>query len=636
MKKSTTRHLLFFLFFALSLRSPAQNLPPINVPYSSYAVTADGKLLSFYGEQHRVELQSTGLVSPYVLQCLLATEDRDFYNHDGVSWKGIGRAIWQTLKGHTQGGSTLTMQLARNLFLTKDQTFERKLKEIDLARELEKKYSKDQIILLYLNTVYFGRGAYGIWAAAAEYFGKTPEKLTVSESAMIIGLLKAPSGYDPSKHPDKALNRRNEVLHNLVEVGKLTEREYNKLRKHPLGLNLRDGAGASFAEHVRREASEILQKLGKNLQSEEFRITTTLDMQAQKAAEQAVRSQWSQLPKPMQNAQIGLVAVEPSGGAIRTMVGGNPTSAASGLNHATQIRRQPGSAFKPFLYGSLLEQGYTLATPILNGPIVIDAGKPTEWRPMNDDETYSNTRVTMKYGIQKSLNLVAAHAITELSSPEKVADFAKRCGINSTLPLYPSLALGTGEVSPLEMASAYSTFVHGVRSKPYAIVKIEDKYKRVVYSAWVDTVWALDPETAYLITNALQAVVDSGTAASVRKSYQGAAAGKTGTTQNFADAWFVGFTPLLATAVWVGFDNPATKLTGAYRYGGTACAPIWARMMSGVMNKKAQGSVVFYRPPTVFDLVLCEDSGLLATKDCLRKNVYPINSLKAPKECSQH
>ena len=316
MKKTKAIHLLFFLVVA-SLQLAAQNLPPVNVPYSSYAVAADGKLISYFSDVHRVELQSTGLVSPHVLHCLLATEDRDFYNHDGVSWKGIGRAIWQTLKGHTQGGSTLTMQLARNLFLTKDQTFERKLKEIDLARELEKKYSKDQILLLYLNTVYFGRGAYGIWAAAQEYFGKTPDKLTITESAMIVGLLKAPSSYEPSKHADKALSRRNEVLHNLVEVGKLTEREFNRLKKQPLGLNLRDGAGASFAEHVRREAADILQKLGKSLSSEEFRITTTLDLHAQRAAEQAVRGQWSQFPKPMQNAQIGVVSVEPSSGAIR-------------------------------------------------------------------------------------------------------------------------------------------------------------------------------------------------------------------------------------------------------------------------------------------------------------------------------
>ncbi len=630
------RFFIVILLVVTALRLPAQNLPPINLSYSSYAATADGKFLAYYGEQHRVELLSTGYVSPHVLHCLLATEDRDFYNHDGVSWKGIGRAIWQTLKGHTQGGSTLTMQLARNLFLTKDQTFERKLKEMDLARELEKKFSKDQILLLYLNTVYFGRGAYGICAAAQEYFGKTPDKLSINESAMIVGLLKAPSSYEPSKHPDKALTRRNEVLHNLVETGKLSEREYNKLKKQPLAVAPRENLAGGFAEHVRREAADILQKIGKNLTSEEFRITTTLDPHAQKAAELAVRLQWSQFPKAMQSAQIGLISIEPANGAIRAMIGGNPSSDAHGLNHATQIHRQPGSSFKPFLYGGLLEQGYTLATPILNGPIVIDAGKPTEWRPMNDDETYSNKPVSMRYGIQKSLNLVAAHAIQELSSPQKVADLAKRCGITSTLPLYPSLALGTGEVSPLEMASAYSTFARGMRSKPYSIVKIEDKYKRVVYSAWIDTTGAIDPETTCLLTNALQAVVDSGTASSIRKTYAGAAAGKTGTTQSFTDAWFVGYTPKLATAVWVGFDNPATKLTGVYRYGGTACAPIWAKMMSSFMTKKAQAESVFPRPSTIFDLVLCEDTGLLAKKECPHKSIYPINSLKMPKECDKH
>ena len=613
----------------------AQDVPPINLKYSSYAVTPSGKVIDYFGEQHRVELHSTGSVPKYLLEALIATEDRDFYNHDGVSLKGLGRALWQTLTGKTQGGSTLTMQLARNLFLTQEKTITRKLAEIDLAKELEKKYSKDQILLLYLNTVYFGRGAYGIWAAAEEYFNKTPDKLTIGESAMIVGLVQAPSAFEPVKHPDRALKRRNEVLHNLVEVGRLGDREFQRLRKQSLGLTPRENTGRHFAEYIRKEASEILRQLGKSLGSEELRITTTFDESVQRAAEKSVEAQWRQFPKGMQQAQIGMVTLDPRDGRILAMVGGNESSEARGLNRAMQIQRQPGSSFKPFLYGSLIEKGYTLGTPIPDTPLVVDSGSATEWRPMNDDDIYSGRTVPMRYGIQHSLNLVAAHAMLELTAPDSVAAFAHRCGIQSNLPAYPSLALGTGEVSPLEMASAISVFANGgLHITPYCIVKIEDRNRRVLYTGRVDTARVLDSTTAFLVSNALETVVDSGTASSVRKYYSGPAAGKTGTTQHSTDAWFVGYTPVLSTAIWIGFDNPARQLTGAYRYGGSACAPIWGRMMALLQGRNT--SAGFQRPTAVKDALLCVDTGLLATATCPRVKLYPIDYGRLPVRCPLH
>jgi penicillin-binding protein 1A len=323
-------------------------------------------------------------------------------------------------------------------------------------------------------------------------------------------------------------------------------------------------------------------------------------------------------------------------GAVLALIGGNPESDERGLNHAVQIRRQPGSSFKPFLYASLLEQGYTLATPVEDSPIVVDSGLAWEWRPMNDSDTSSYQRVPLRYGLQRSLNLVAAHAMVERTDPERVAAFAHRMGIESELRPFPSLALGTSEVSPLEMAEGFATFAAmGHRTKPFSILRIENMHGCVLYRARSDTATVLDSATAFLITDALTAVVDSGTATSVRRYYAGPAAGKTGTTQNSTDAWFVGYTPSYSMAVWVGFDDAARKLQGTFRYGGTVAAPIWARTMAQV-SAYAPADSAFTQPSTVDFLPLCRDTGLLATEDCPDTALYPVNTMLLPGECDEH
>jgi penicillin-binding protein 1A len=627
--------LLLFIFFN-SL--DAQDLPPFQLKFSSYAVTEDGKVLGYFGEQNRVEILDKNQISQYVIDCLLAAEDKEFYSHNGVSIKGLIRATWKTITGSKQGGSTLTMQLARNLFLSNEQTLSRKIKEIDLALDIEKKYTKDQILLLYLNTVYFGHGAYGIWVASQEYFSKTPDKLNIIESATLIGLLKSPAGYDPINYPDKTLKRRNIVLHSLVEDEKITEGEYLRLKSQPLNLNVRENNAGHFLEHIRKEVSESLKRYGKTLDNSELKITTSLDILVQKSAETAVNNEWKLFPKSMQDAQIGLVVIENKTGKVRALVGGNQKSNPHGLNHALDIHRQPGSSFKAFLYASLIEKGYTLATPLLDSLIVVDSGKINEWRPMNDDDSFSGKRVPMKFAIQHSLNLATAHAITELTKADSLIIFVKRLGIISPLPPYPSLALGTGEVTPIEMAGAISVYPsEGILAKPKTILKIEDKYNNILYNYSMDTNRVLDPETSYLITNALQAVVDSGTATSIRRYYKGPAAGKTGTTQNSTDAWFIGYTPIYSTAIWIGFDNPKNKLSGDFKYGGKVCAPIWGMMMNEIA-KQMTGieNVEFRKPTTIIDLELCTDTGLLATEKCPHRKVYPVNSLKIPPFCQIH
>ncbi len=628
--------LLFLLIRVPSLS--AQDLPPIDLSYSSCVTDRYGeRVIAYFGKQRRVRIHRLSNVSPWVKRALLATEDRDFYEHDGVSIKSLGRALWETLKGNTQGGSTLTMQLARNLFLSHERTITRKLAEIDYARELEERYSKNEIMLLYMNTVYLGDGNYGIWTAARQYFQKDPSQLSITESALLVGLLKGPELYNPVKHPERAVSRRNEVLHNLVETDHLNEAEFKKLSKHPVGLKTVEPIGRHFSAWVRREAAGILSGLGRSLGSGQYRIVSTLDPRIQEAAEKSVQRQWNDLPESMTDAQIGLVCMENSTGAVAALIGGNPSSRGGDLDHVLQIRRQPGSSFKPFLYASLLEQGYTLATPVMDAPLVVDSGKAWEWRPRNDSDTSSGGAVTMKYGITHSLNLVAAHAMTELSDPADVAAFALRCGINSELPIVPSLALGTGEVTPLEMTRGYGVFASGgLRVRAFPILSIMTTDGRVLFEETVDSARVLDPETAYLMTDALQAVVDSGTGRSVRRFYTGPAAGKTGTTQRSTDAWFVGFTPHYSMAVWMGFDDARRKLHGVYRYGGTACAPIWGRVAAVAEREYLTDSLFFTRPEHIIDVELCEESGQLAVEDCPRRGLYPVNELLIPGECDLH
>jgi 1A family penicillin-binding protein len=632
--------IFLFLIIVNSKFIFSQDLPAINIQYSSYAVSEDGVVFGYFGEKERVDVKSTGNVSKYLLWSLLATEDRDFYNHHGVSVKGIIRGIFKTLTGHIEGGSTLTMQLARNLFLTNARSITRKIKEIELAKELEKKYTKDQILLLYLNTVYFGEGAYGIWAASEEYFAKTPDKLSITEAAALAGLVQSPSGYDPIKHPGKMLNRRNVVLHNLVEVGKISEQEYDQLEQTPLDLKLHKSTGKYFLEQVRKEADEIIRPKGLFLDLNELKITTTMDFTVQKAADDAINSQWDQFSNSMKNAQIGLISIEPGSGKILAMTGGNPGANPLGLNRAIQIKRQPGSSFKAFLYGSLLQKGYTLAEPLMDKPIVVDSGTANEWRPHNDNDTYTDTSMPMETAIQHSVNLAAAYAITHLTTPDSVAAFAHKIGIESDIPSYPSIALGTSDVCPLEMASSYAVFADdGLYAKPFAILKIEDKNGNVLYrKSGTDTSTVLDSATAYLVTSALKTVIDGGTASTVRRYYRGIGAGKTGTSQNYTDAWFVGITPKISTAIWIGYDDPRRKLSGGYQFGGTACAPIWGRMMADITKSKRWfGSIDFYRPTNINDVELCQTTGepvknILTGQinNCSNPKIYPVNMDKLP------
>ena len=619
--------LLSILSFITVTTAALAQLPPINLKYSSFAIDTKGAFIGYLGEPHRVELKYLNNMSPYVIKSLIATEDRDFYNHNGVSVKALGRAAIATVfKGASQGGSTITMQLVKNLFLTNEKTLDRKVKQIDLALEFEKHYSKDQILLMYLNTVYFGSGAYGVWAAAQEYYSKDPMHLTIAEAAMIVGLLQSPEGYNPNKKPEKALNRRNIVLKNLLDVGVINEKEYKTQKSKKLDLKPRTKYSDYFIDYIRFETAQTLARQGQSLENGPFRVICGYNDVIQKTCSIAIEEFYKKFPANMQSAQIGLAVIENRSGQVKALVGGNPSSNASGMNHSCNMRRQVGSSFKPILYSTLIEKGFNLAFPLQNKQMEYQISPGNIWRPENSDEEVQDTIIPMRYAIQKSVNQSAAFAILNLTTPKEVSDFARRLGIKGAMQEYPSLALGTLESNPLEMAKAYSVFAnYGYYNMPHSVLKIEKDYNKVFELVFSDHNQSLDSANCYLITNAMQTVVDSGTAKSIRNYYKGVCAGKTGTTQNSKDAWFVGYTPEYTIAIWMGFDDYNMSLKAPYRYGGTACAPIWGKIASDLVKAKViNKNIGFTVPSSIKFMNLCEDNGEIANGACKRTGLYPV------------
>jgi membrane peptidoglycan carboxypeptidase len=582
-----------------------QLLKQAKITYSTAIYAEDGEYLGYIGNTYHIECKSLSEISPSVINALLATEDRDFLTHEGISVRGLVRATVNNLKGSREGGSTITMQLARTLYLSREKTIKRKLAEIDIAMRLESMLTKQEILLLYLNTMYLGHGTYGIWAASQEYFSKPPSQLTIPEACTIIGLLCAPSAYEPVAYPQKAFNRRNEILHNLKEVGKITSDEYSKYIKMPLNLHIRKPLGQCFIEHIRQTAGSQLKGYGKSF-NDGLIIISTLQSQLQQAAEYTVKANWLKFPSSMKSAQIGLISVDTDTGKIVAMVGGNPQESPRGINHTTQIRRQPGSSFKPFVYASVLENGHHLKELIKNTPISVQDGSNTVWNPRNlKNHNNAGPTVTMRAAIKHSLNLPAIHAILKYTTPDSVVNLSYRCGIRSPLRAYPSLALGTSEVSPLEMASAYAVFANkGLYHTPSSIVKIIDSNGKVLFQATYPYHLALSQDVVFELTSALKDVVNGGTGYTVRNIYNGVAAGKTGTTENSTDAWFIGYNRKISTAIWVGYDGKYQKLPPGYDYGGVVCAPIWGGYMARAANYYPESQRLDFIQPDSLELGL--------------------------------
>lgn len=526
----------------------------------------DGAMFVSYGALHGRPVAASRLPETLV-QALVATEDRRFFSHFGIDPISIARAAMVNLQaGRTvQGGSTLTQQLAKNVFLSAERSYSRKIQELLLSFWLEHRFSKQEILAIYLNRVYFGAGAYGVDAAARKYFGHPVEDLTAYQSAMLVGLLKAPSRYNPAVDRELSEGRTRQVLLNMADAGYLTEAEALHIAARPAPI--RGAAGVSrnhryFADWARERAGGYAGPGGGDRT-----VRTTLDRRLQRLAEIAAAEGMKRGVKKGAR-QIAMVVMSPDG-AVRAMIGGRDY-AASQFNRATQALRQPGSAFKPFVFLAALEAGYQPDTPLNDAALAIDG-----WKPRNFDGRYRG-EVTLEDALADSLN-AATVGLSEAIGRRRALSVARRLGLTATLPDRPSLALGSGEVTLLEMTAAYAAFAnHGRFVTPYAVEVIDTSDEGEIYVRGGNAApEVVDARSVAALNRMLQSAVERGTGRRARIGRP--AAGKTGTSQDFRDAWFIGYTADLVAGVWVGRDD-ASPMDGVT--GGSLPAEIWAAFMS--------------------------------------------------------
>ncbi len=580
--------------------------------------TEDNKPLAELFQQKRT-LVPLSQISPNFINALLATEDRTFYEHWGVDFKSIFRAlIHNVMAGRVmEGGSTITQQLAKVLFLTSERSLSRKLKELVLTLQIEKKYTKDEILELYCNQIYLGSGAYGVESASRTYFGKPAKKLSVGEAAMLAALPKSPNRYSPVRNRDLALQRRNLAIRRMAEEGFITPEQAEKATKSSLRLvRSTNGSqlGAYFVEDVRqyvedKYGSDILYKEGLN-------IFTSLNYRMQMAAEEAVREGLKQLKvrhkyKPKRgNPQAALVAIDPFNGYIRAMVGGADFK-ESKFNRVTQALRQPGSAFKPIIYTTAIQAGYTPSYIVVDEPLsMYNPATRKNWEPENFGKKFYGS-TTLLQALTYSRNIVTIKLLLELN-PQRAINQARAMGISSPLQPYPSLALGTFEVTPLELTCAYAELANGgTRFEPAMIRHITDKQGHLLEEHISYPKRVLSEQTAFIVTQMLQNVVKHGTGWRAKElGYP--VAGKTGTTDQYTDAWFMGFSPDLVAGVWVGFDRKYPL--GGGETGSKAASPIWVSFMKKAEPKGP--SVSFRAPSRVTVTSVCAQTGMLAGEYC--------------------
>jgi penicillin-binding protein 1A len=555
----------FFAYHAMKL-PPIDQIAVPKRPPNIAVVASDGTLIANRGETGGSTVSFREL-PPYLPQAFVSIEDRRFYSHYGIDPVGIGRAVFRNLTGGrlSEGGSTLTQQLAKNLFLTQERTASRKVQEAILSLWLERNYTKPQILELYMNRVYFGSGAYGVEAAAQRYFGKSARAVTVGEAAVLAGLVQAPSRLAPNRNPQGAADRAALVIAALVRDGALKDQDAKIALANPAQSRRQAGAGSSnyAADWIVDMLDDFIGAV-----EQDIVVSTTIDPAAQKLAEQALVGELDAKGAKLDVTQGAIVAMSPDG-AVRALVGGRNYT-ESQFNRAVTAKRQPGSAFKPFVYLAALERGYEPTSPLLDAPINIKG-----WKPENYTREYFG-EVPMQKALAMSLNTPVVRLINEMG-PRAVVRTAQRLGVNSPLQPVPSLALGTSDVTPLELTAAYAAFANGGTAViPYAITEVKTARGKVIYSRQArDLGRAMTPEQAGQMNQMLRETLVSGTAR--RAELPGwPAAGKTGTTQDYHDAWFIGYTGQMVTGVWVGNDDgdEMKKVTGS-----GLPAEIWQKFM---------------------------------------------------------
>jgi penicillin-binding protein 1A len=571
--------------------SYSRNLPDINrmadyQPSRSTRVFArNGQQIADLYTENRIWVPISQIPIP-VRNAFIATEDEHFYQHHGVDFGGIARAAVADWRHEQfQGASTITQQLARRLFLSDEVSIGRKIQEILLAMEIERYYTKDEILERYLNIIYFGSGAYGIQAAAHTYFGTDVDKLTIGQAAMLAGLPAAPSDYSPFVSYDRAKERQEHVLARMLAQGYITQDQADDARTRPLGLIAERTSGLDSYKYpyFTTYVTHLLEaQFGTQATFEGgLQVYTTLDPSMQADAEAAVNWGITQgKAEGIGASQGALVAIRPSTGEILAMVGGaGGFSITNQFNRAWQARRQPGSSFKPYVYTAAIDNGMTPITTIDDSPISYPMGDGTRWAPQDDDHAFLGP-ITLRYALAQSRNVVAVKLAEQLGV-DRIIEYAHRMGVKAPLEANLSLALGTSGVSPLDQASGYATLANsGIRIDPSPIRIVRDSYgSPVLDNSYPQQTEVVSAGTAYVVTSMLESVINAGT------GYPNAqigrpAAGKTGTTSDFRDAWFVGFTPDLVAAVWIGNDD-YHRMTESY--GGDIPARIWAKFMKAAL-----------------------------------------------------
>jgi penicillin-binding protein 1A len=629
-----------------------------------YAI--DGRFIAEIGLEKRT-LVTIREIPAHVRDAFRVTEDKRFYEHAGIDWIRVAGAIAHDVMtlSFAEGFSTITMQLARNVFperISREKTLTRKLKEAKVARDIEQQFEKNKILELYLNQIDLGSGSHGVESAAQRYFGKSVRDLNIAEAATLAGIPKAPSRYNPRRFPERAIQRRNTVIELMRRNGVISDADASLAKAFPMQLASKADAGdvaPYFVEWVRQTLDE---RFGAQLYREGLKVYTTLDVGLQSAAERAMENQIRAIEAGRFGPYRGMtferhvarsgsdenvsphspylqgafVAIEPRTGAVRAMVGGRDFD-DSKFNRAVQALRQPGSAFKPIVFAAGVQNGRSPAYVLSDDPLSLEQRPGESWQPKNYDGTFEGN-IPMRRALYQSRNLATIRLGMELGEAT-VIEQARRFGITSPIPAYPSIHIGAASVYPIEMVAAYTAFATlGTRAEPQPIIRVENTRGEVLWAPEPVRTPVLSQEEAWLMVTMMRDAVTRGTAAGAvaGQGFRIPAGGKTGTTNDGTDVWFIGYTPDLVAGVWMGFDRPQRIKANAQ--GGSLAAPAWTAFMREVYRRRAAPSD-WQQPPGIVERMIDRSTAMLATAYCppeLVAQEYFIIGTDPPSECPAH
>lgn len=620
---------LLSLVLYLDLKDELPQLPDslekINLSLPTEIYSSEGNVIKVLGQRHPVPLDE---ISPRFTQAMIATEDSRFYSHNGVDHIALARAMVRNLQSMriSQGGSTITQQLSKNLFFSFERKWIRKLKELLIALQMEATFTKDEILEAYSNQVYFGSGAYGVEDASLVYFGKRAKDLTLLQAALLAGLPNSPNSANPFNNFERAMNRTRTVLKRMVRSNFISPIQMEEALETDLELVLRRLQSNPNQYFLQFVIDKLEKEYGKEfVHFGGLKIFTTLDTRLQQYAQQAVTTHMKVLDRRMrpgedgERLQAAVVALENKTGAIRVLLGGRDF-AQSQFNRAVSNNRMAGSSFKPIVYLSAMETlGISPATLMRDEPVVLEISPGKTWEPKNFNETYYGDLV-LKRALMKSLNVISAKLVYDIT-PERVIKTARQMGITSDLGPHLSLALGATGVSPLEMAGAYSVIANlGILNEPYVVERIEDFRGNTLYEHFYFGVQRFSQKSIYPLLDMMRGVVEEGTGSGIRRmGFRHPAGGKTGTTNDYKDAWFDGFTKDISASVWVGYDSNVSMIDrqGRGLTGGSAAAPIWAYFMKKGLQGKSQ--VNFPVPEGIRFAEIDEETGFIANLSTRKK-----------------